>query len=89
MSGSSLLLIGRMIAGASLIAFALPAAAAEPAPPAQIEVANKIVASSDGGGSGGKGEKLICRRFDNSASRMKSIRACYTKEQWKQFDESR
>ena len=33
-----------------------------------------------------KGERKICKRFDNSASRMKSTRLCLTKAEWKKFE---
>ena len=34
----------------------------------------------------GKDEKKICKRFDNTASRMKSERLCLTKSEWKKFE---
>ena len=35
-----------------------------------------------------KGERKICKRFDNSASRMRSEKLCLTKAQWKKFDQN-
>lgn len=45
---------------------------------------------SQGNGSAGasaaeKGDRKICKRFDNSASRMRSEKLCLTKSQWKKF----
>ena len=85
MSGTSLHLLAKIIAGASLLAVALPAQASGN----EGEVTNKIVASTESGGPAAKDEKLICKRFADSTSRMKSIRACHTKEQWKQLDTMR
>jgi predicted transglutaminase-like cysteine proteinase len=49
--------------------------------------------SQDSQGSGSvvsveeKGERKICKRFQNSASRTRSERVCLTKTQWKKFQE--
>ena len=32
------------------------------------------------------GERKICKRFDNSASRLRSERLCLTKAEWKKFE---
>jgi hypothetical protein len=47
---------------------------------------------SQGNGSAGasasdRGERKICKRFDNSASRLRSERLCLTKAEWKKFDD--
>ncbi len=39
-----------------------------------------IAAASD------RGERKICKRFENSASRMRSEKLCLTKDEWKKFD---
>ena len=83
MSGSSLHIAARIIAGAAFLALALPAQAAE-----QAELASKVAPSSEGGGSA-TGEKLICKRYDSTGSRLKAVRACLTKEQWKKLDQER
>lgn len=71
-------------AAASVAVLAMPAMAAG----GPVDPSSKIVASTESGGAAAKGEKLICKTFDNTASRMKSTRLCYTKEQWKEFDET-
>ncbi len=39
-----------------------------------------VAAASD------KGERKICKRFDNTASRLRSEKVCLTKSDWKKFD---
>jgi hypothetical protein len=34
-----------------------------------------------------KDEPKICRRFENTASRLKAERLCMTKEQWRKFED--
>jgi hypothetical protein len=50
------------------------------------------VAASDNGAAGSdakaKGERKTCRTIDNTESRMKRQRLCFTKAQWKQFDQA-
>jgi hypothetical protein len=71
------------LAGAALLLFALPAAAAEPA---------RTPAQSSGQEAGGneasapakaEKEKLICKTFPSSESRMKKDKICKTREAWK------
>jgi hypothetical protein len=69
---------------APLAAVALLAAGAAPA----------FAKSQDNGGNGGsaaaaaeKGERKICKRYPHSASRLRSENLCYTKAQWKVFNE--
>ena len=82
MNISSLNFIGKSIAAASLLALAIPAQAASEPPVA----ANKIVGATEGGS---KAEKLVCKRFENSASRMKAVRACHTKAEWKKLEDQK
>jgi hypothetical protein len=37
--------------------------------------------------AGTKDERKICRRFENTASRMKAETLCMTKEQWKKYQD--
>jgi hypothetical protein len=83
MNVSSLHFIGKSIAAASLLTLAIPAQASGQPP----VVANKIVSATEGGQTAGKDEKLICKRFENSASRMKSVRACHTKADWRKIED--
>jgi hypothetical protein len=48
---------------------------------------NRQLASSEVGGSEAKQKSdKTCRFIDNSASRMKRQRLCFTREEWKKFD---
>ena len=48
---------------------------------------NQQIAAAEAGGSGAKAKsQKSCRFIDNSASRMKRQRLCFTREQWKKFD---
>ena len=77
-------MIVRAVLGTSLIIAAAPTVAAETAAansePTKIAKADK---------QDEKGERLICKRFDSSASRMKSFKACHTAEQWKQIEKEK
>jgi hypothetical protein len=42
--------------------------------------------SENAGASASKSERKICKRFDNTASRLRSERVCLTKSDWKKFD---
>ena len=67
---------------APLAALSLLAAAASPAlAKAQEGDGNASVASASS-----KGEKKICKTFENTASRMKREKLCLTRAQWKKFD---
>ena len=35
-----------------------------------------------------KAEKKTCRRFENTASRMKAEKLCLTREEWRKFEDS-
>ncbi|HEY0044411.1 MAG TPA: hypothetical protein VGB62_07660 [Allosphingosinicella sp.] len=63
------------IAALSMIAAAAPAAAArgQDAPEATAQ----------------KADKKICRKFDNTTSRMKSTKLCLTKAEWRKFEDAR
>jgi hypothetical protein len=37
--------------------------------------------------AGGKEERKICRRFENTASRMKAETLCMTKEEWRKYQD--
>ena len=37
--------------------------------------------------SGAKAEQKICRRYENTVSRMKAETLCLTKEEWRKFDD--
>jgi hypothetical protein len=82
MSGKSIKLIGKLFIGASLLAAA----------PAYAKGAETQLGQSDEaaeekcGKSSASGEKLICRRIDNTTSRMKSFRACHTKSEWQKIE---
>ena len=67
------------LAALSMIAIAAPASAAA----AKGQDASATTASE------GKAEKKICRRFDNTTSRMKSTRLCLNKAEWKKFEADR
>jgi hypothetical protein len=69
------------LAALSLIA-AAPAAAGTAAPDGQPAVASPSQASQSPEGP------KICRFIDNTESRTKRQRLCYTREQWKKFDEA-
>jgi hypothetical protein len=46
---------------------------------------------SQGNGSAAsedKGARKICKRFENSASRMRAERLCLTRAEWKKFDQN-
>ena len=77
----SLRLVGRSMIGASLLALAVPAQAAENPP----EVTTKIATAAEGGRAAAKEEKLICKRLPDSTSRMRSVRACHTKADWRKL----
>ena len=74
--------LGRSIVGASLLALAVPAQAEE----SQPQIVTKVASATAGGKAAGKEEKLICKRVEDSTSRMKSLRACHTKADWKKLE---
>ncbi len=69
---------------ASLLAIASPSFAAGNANAAVG--ASTASASQDATGAKSGGDRLICKRFADTTSRMKSIRACHTKEQWRKIE---
>ncbi len=86
MTNHSLRLFGKAIAAASLLTLAIPAQASGQPPVA----ANKIASATEGGGkSAGKDEKLICKRFDTTAARTRSFRACHTKADWRKLEDEK
>ena len=67
--------LGKGMAAASLLVIACPTFAAGNASAPATTAATQEA-------SGAKsGDRLICKRFADTTSRMKSIRACHTKEQ--------
>jgi uncharacterized low-complexity protein len=79
----SLRFFGRSIIGASLLALAIPAQAEEKS----AEVTTKFASATEGGKAAAKEEKLICKRLPDSTSRMKSVRACHTKADWRKLED--
>ena len=72
-------------------AAALAMAAGSPALAAKSQNQNRQVAAADSGGGAGvkaKEERKICRFIDASESRMKRERLCFTRAEWKKFDEA-
>ena len=75
--------LGRSIIGAAMLALAIPAQAEE----IPSEITTNIAAAPEGGRASGKAEKLICKRFPDTTSRMKSVRACHTKADWRKLED--
>ena len=51
---------------------------------------NQQVAAADSGGGGAvkaKEDRKICRLIDSTESRMKRQRLCYTKAEWRKFED--
>jgi hypothetical protein len=72
-------------------AAALAMAAGTPAFAAKSQNQNRQVAASDAGGGAGvkaREERKICRFIDATESRMKRQRLCFTRAEWKKFDEA-
>jgi hypothetical protein len=72
-------------------AAALAMAAGSPALAAKSQNQNRQVGAADSGGGAGveaKGERKICRYIDATESRMKRERLCFTRAEWKKFDEA-
>lgn len=84
MNNSSLRIFAKGIVGASLLALAIPAQAADNQPEM-----TKVAGTTEGGKDAGKDEKLICKRIDDTTSRMKSVRACHTKAEWRKIEDAR
>jgi hypothetical protein len=70
-------------------AAALALAAGTPAFAAKNQNQPRALASDSGGGAGvdSKAERKICKFIDATESRMKRERLCFTKADWKKFDE--
>ncbi|HEX8307209.1 MAG TPA: hypothetical protein VF645_02180 [Allosphingosinicella sp.] len=71
-------------------AAALAMAAATPAFAAK-EQGQRLAASDSGGGGAGvnaKGERKICKFMDATESRMKRERLCFTKAEWRKFEDA-
>ncbi|HEX8240265.1 MAG TPA: hypothetical protein VF574_11050 [Allosphingosinicella sp.] len=71
-------------------AAALAMVAGTPAFAAKSQNQNQqVVASESGGGSAKeKDERKICRFIDKTESRMGRERLCYTKAEWRKFEEA-
>jgi hypothetical protein len=72
-------------------AAALAMAAGTPALAAKNQGQQQLAASdsSDGGaGVEAKGERRICRLIDSTESRMKRQRLCFTKAEWRKFEDA-
>ncbi len=78
----SLRFFGRSIIGASLLALAIPAQAEEKS----AEATTKAESNAEGGKAAGKDEKLICKQLAMTGTRIKSLRACHTKADWKKLE---
>ena len=76
---------------ASAAALAMAAGSPALAAKSQNQNQNRQAAASDSGGGAGvdaKGERKICRYIDATESRMKRERLCFTRAEWKKFDEA-
>ena len=82
MTNYSLHLFGRSIIGASLLALAIPAHAEKNS----AEATGKVASATESGKAAGNDEKLICKRFAMTGTRLKATRACHSKEQWKKLE---
>jgi uncharacterized low-complexity protein len=78
----SLRFFGRSIVGASLLALAIPAQAEEKS----AGSTTKAESAAEGMKAAGKDEKLICKQLPITGSRIKSMRACHTKADWKKLE---
>ncbi|HEX8448618.1 MAG TPA: hypothetical protein VF652_03405 [Allosphingosinicella sp.] len=71
-------------------AAALAMASGSPAFAAKTQGQQQLAASDQAGGGAGvesKAERKICRLIDSTESRMKRQRLCFTKAEWKKFDD--
>lgn len=73
-------MIGRAALAAALAMAAVPAAAEAVAgsEPTRAAAAERSETQ--------KSERLICKRFNSTESRMKSFKACHTAEDWKKIE---
>ena len=71
---------------AAVAATMLAAAPAAAADEAQSANGDTTAAASETKQTNAKGERLICKRFNRTESRLKSIRACHTAEDWKKLE---
>lgn len=78
----SLRFFGRSIVGASLLALTIPAQAEKNS----SEVTTKVASATEGGKAAAKGGKLICKQLEMTGSRIKVLRACHSKADWKKID---
>ena len=72
-------------------AAALAMAAGTPAFAAKSQNQNRQAVASDASGDAGvkaKSERKICKYIDKTESRMDRQRLCYTRAEWKKFDEA-
>jgi putative hemolysin len=79
------------IAFASAAAAALVAAVPASAERTPVEAAANAAATAEGGSAAAatdkeKGERKICKTYENSASRMKREKLCLTRDEWKKFE---
>ena len=59
---------------------------ATPAFAAKARAKDEAVAP-EAGGSAENGDRKICKRLENTGTRMKSERVCLTKSEWKQVED--
>jgi hypothetical protein len=73
----------KLVAGISLLALAMPAQARVTA----AEASNQSATSTEEG-SGMKQDtsRLVCKRFAQTGSRIKTFRACHTREDWQRLE---
>ncbi|HEX8125430.1 MAG TPA: hypothetical protein VF548_07605 [Allosphingosinicella sp.] len=72
-------------------AAALAMAAGTPALAARNQGQQQLAASDSAGGDAGvqaKGERKICKFMDSTESRMKRERLCFTKAEWRKFEDA-
>jgi len=75
----------KLVAGAALLAVALPAQARTATPQADAQHAAEAQGASNKTAVTDK-EQLRCRRYDDSTSRIKIFRACHTRNEWKRIE---
>jgi hypothetical protein len=68
-------------------AFAAAASIAASSAPAFAKAQDSQGNGSPGASARETGERKICKRFENSSSRLLSERLCLTRTEWKKFDQ--
>jgi hypothetical protein len=71
-------------------AFAAVALSAAGSAPAFAKTQDNQGNGSAGAGASAedRGERKLCKRFENTASRMRSEKVCLTKSEWKKWDQN-